>query len=311
MTLRRFDGDDFDARKERSWNQAFQADKGRQMRGQVADRMNQWLADHGLESRVDHRTHAERGDDVPPERNVPRRAWDTFKADPSHPAAAPVRETLADRGARRQLRRARAVAEAANREGRALADEWDRRQPGLRPPGRRRRPGQPLAWSDDWTPPVDAPHVRATERGPRETLLRLDGGAVVDKGDRLVLRGRVSDQSLAALADQARRHGWTSVETTGDPAFRDRLAAALKVRGIDTTNCQPSRAALKAAERQLAADRPAPPPPVPVRAAPAQPVAPAPRPRAAQSDPSPGYAPAPAYRPSWASGPRKTGDGRK
>jgi hypothetical protein len=311
MTMRRFDGDGFADKKALEWNRMFMADRGRDIHRLISDRTNEWMRQHGIDYEVTHLSHAAQGLDERPERDVSRKAWDTWKADPDHPAAETVRATLDERQTRRQLRRARHVAAQANAEGRALAAEWDRRQPGLRGP-RRRRPGQPVAWLDDWTPPPDAPHVRAVEPSPRETLLRLDGGnAIVDRGDRLVLKGRVSDQSLAALADQAARHGWQQVEVTGDPAFRDRLAAALKVRGIDATNCPPSRAALRAAERQLAADRPAPPPPVP-RAAPAQPVAPAPRPRAAQQDlaPSPGYAPAPAaYRPPWATGP-KLGDGR-
>src|SRR5690606_11596652 len=59
LTMRRFDGDQLSRKKERVWNDAFTADKGRQMRSQIADRMNQWMAANGLVERVDHRSNRE------------------------------------------------------------------------------------------------------------------------------------------------------------------------------------------------------------------------------------------------------------
>jgi hypothetical protein len=303
MSMRRMDAAGFADKKELAWNKMFLANRGRDIHKLISDRTNAWLADHGIDHRVTHLSHAAQGLDERPERDVSRKAWDTFKADPGHPAAEPVRATLAERDTRRQLRAARRAAEAAAREGRALAQEWDRRQPGLRPPGRRRRG---LEWDDAWTPEVGGA-VASVEVGERGATLHLaGGGAVLDRGDRLTLRGPVDDRALAALAAQAQRHGWRSVEVTGDPAFRDRLAAALQARGITASNVpQPSRAALRAAERHLAASRPA-PATTPVAAVPAtspRPAPPPPRPRPKAAEPT--SAPSgmvPALMPSWARG---------
>lgn len=310
LSMRRFDGRDFAARKERQWNQAFQADKGRDMRGEIADRMNAWLEAHGLDSRVDHRTAAAQGDPTPPERDVPKRSWETWKAQPDHPAAAPVRETLDARPARQQLRRARAVERQAADEIRAIGQTIEARQPGVTSPRRKRR-REPWKWDETWTPEIRRPVEAFTvEAERRRAVLSLTGGAIVDRGDRLTIQGKTSDQAVAVLADQAARHGWKQVAVTGSLADRDKIAAALKVRGIEAANVPaPSRSALRAAQRQLDADRrdaalraqAAAERAVPAPAAPAPRPSPVPKPKprpAPEPTPTPGMAAAP--RPSWA-----------
>lgn len=305
LSMRRLDGRDFAARKERQWNQAFQADKGRTMRGEIADRMNGWLEAHGLDSRVDHRTAKEQGDPTPPEQDVPRRAWDTWKAQPEHPAAAPVKETLDARSARQQLRRARAAEHQATEEIQTIARTIEARRPGVVGP-RRRKAREPWRWDEAWTPEVRRPVEKfEIEAERRRAVLTLSGGSsIIDRGDRITIQGRTSDAAIAILAQQAQAHGWKQVAVSGDAPTRDRIAAALAVRGIQVANLpQPSRSSLRAAQRQLDSDRrdaaqaaeqaaPAAPTPRP---------APAPKPRpkpAPEADPAPGMAAAP--RPSWA-----------
>jgi hypothetical protein len=164
----------------------------------------------------------------------------------------------------------------------------------------------------------DVVRVDAHPRGGILVTL-ADGAAVVDRGNRLAVRGRLTDVSAAALAEQARRHGWARVEVTGDAAQRDRIAAALSLRGIQATNCLPSRAALRAAvraaERQEIAPAPAPTPEAgapPQQVPQARPVAPRPTRRSqTAAEPAPSaQATGHALVPSWArQGPRKPGRG--
>lgn len=106
LTMRRFDGGIFAKTKERDWNTAFRADDGRAMRAQVAARMNAFMERHGIQARLDHRTHAEQGiAGPPPERNAPRRAWAAHRVAPESEGAKPVRQVLANREQRKAARR--------------------------------------------------------------------------------------------------------------------------------------------------------------------------------------------------------------
>ncbi|WP_167525215.1 MobA/MobL family protein [Roseomonas genomospecies 6] len=400
LSRRALGADGFSSKKKLA-NEPWTKDRGRYMRAQVADRMNRWLGEYSVDVRVDHRSYRDRGDPTPPERDVGRRAFETWKKRPDE--AVVYGDVLAARRPRRQLREARAELAQAEREIRILEQEHahvaataalqprpnshsDPREDGSRPPrhdgdpriargdrrGRRRGPDQPdssgarrpvdqhgeparearrtrrlaagvalargprrpgedalaqaraalrqadgraqrdaaqracersalagpgrpgddrldaarralaatmppgLAprhraprrrrrkrYNEAWLPAVGGPVV-AVEQDRRDGIvIRLaDGAAVIDHGDRLTLRGRPSDAALAAMADQAVRHGWTEVELTGaDPVFRDRLAAALAARGVTVIGepHPPSRVALQTAERYLAASRSASP----------------------------------------------------
>lgn len=287
LTRRRLTADGFAPTKAREWDKAWTADRGRTMRAEVAARMNGWLEAHGLDSRVDHRRQ---GGDVPPERNAPRRAVETHKADPSHPAAEPWRATLEARQTRRQLRAAQRAAAQATHEIAALGAEYDHRVPGLRPRDRRRVP-----WDDTWLPPTGGAVV-GVERDAKGAVIHLDGGArMLDRGNRLTLAGGVTDAGLDALAEQAARHGWREVEVTGPQEVRDRLARALAARGITATNHQ-APAAPATLGRRWAPPRPTPAPEPSRRAQEALRPRPAPAPAPETALPSA----APAYRPPWA-----------
>lgn len=289
LTRRRFDGDGFGP-MERGWDKMFTDQRGAAMKQQMCDRANAWLEAHDIDVRVDWRNRSRAPDAAPPERNVPRACWEAHKHDPDSEAAAPVRATLADRQARRQLRAAQRAAAASTAEIAALGAEYDRRAVGLRPKDRRRVP-----WSDEWLPPVGGAVV-GVERDAKGATIHLDGGGrVLDRGNRLTLAGPVNDTGLDALAEQAARHGWQQVEVTGPPAVRDRLARALEARGIQAVNHQPP-AAPAVLGRRWTASRPtaAPEPPQHAQAAPRLRPAPAPAPETALPSA------APAYRPPWA-----------
>lgn len=105
LTMRRLDGGGFAKKKEREWNAAFRENDGRAMRGAVADRMNQFMAQQKIGARVDHRSHAEQGlDGPPPERDAPKKTWKAYQTAPDTPAADPVKQVL---GARRKRQKAR------------------------------------------------------------------------------------------------------------------------------------------------------------------------------------------------------------
>jgi len=306
LSMRRFDGGTFATTKNRKWNAAFHAEKGRTMRAEIAGRMNSWMVDHQIDAAVDHRRAVDRGDDVPPERNVSRALVEAWKNRPDSDAAVPFSEVLQQREARHRLRAAQRAATAWSGEARRLDGALraiEARTPGARRPGRRR---DVPPWNPAWTPVEGDPHFASCEVRGRSAMLSLaGGGAIIDRGDALLMKGRVSDAALAAMAEQAARHGWSEVELTGDAIFRDKLAAAMQLRGIQTVNHGPaSRLALRQAERALAAERaatmPKPAPAAPVRQA--VPVRPRPV-ELPQEAATPAYAPA--YRPRWASAPQK------
>ncbi|MDR3436313.1 MobA/MobL family protein [Telmatospirillum sp.] len=313
MTMRKFAGSEFAATKERAWNQAFMADRGRAIKQKMCDAANRWLEENNIDVRVDWRNaERQRNPDLPPpESNVSKRSWEAWKRRPDSDAAGPVRETLAARTARRQYHRARAVAQEAAEEIQTIARTIEYRKPGLIGPRRRKKKRDPWRWDDTWTPeirrPVEAVTVEADKR--RAVLALTGGGQIIDRGDRITIAGRTTDQSIATLADQAVRHGWKQVAVSGDAPTRDRVAAALAVRGIEVANIPaPSRSAMKSAQRQLDSDKRDAALRAEVAAeAAAAPVAPAPKPVAPAPKPKP--APAPevdqalgmaAPRPSWA-----------
>jgi hypothetical protein len=306
-TMRRFEGDEFATTKAREWNQAFMADRGRAMKQKMCDRANKWLAENSIDVRVDWR-NAERQhnpDLPPPERNVSKKSWEAWRRRPGSDAAAPVREIMTLRQARAQLRRARAVEQRAVEEIRVIGQTIEARRPGV--VGPRRRKGTPWIWDDTWTPEIRQPVTGVTvEADRRQAILTLvGGGQIIDRGNRLTIGGQVTDKSIAALAEQAKRHGWTKVAVTGDLVQRDKIAAALAVRGIEVANHKPTLHAIRAAEKQLAAARKAvePPPQAPAAPAPPPPApAPKPRPKSPEPDPEPSNT-LPSLKPSWATPP--------
>lgn len=128
LTLRKFDGEAFAAKKNREWNNKFRDGKGKAVREKIADRMNEFLAQRGIAFRVDHRSFADRGIERESEENVPRRSVKAHEADPDSPEAKPMRDVLDARAERAELAAAEALEAKASAAIAALAAEITRRQ---------------------------------------------------------------------------------------------------------------------------------------------------------------------------------------
>jgi len=104
-------------------DEPFQKKNLKQTRSRVAADMNEWLARHGYDVRVDSRSNAERGIDIAPERNVSPRAVQVVRHAPDEAYVWP--QVLKRRDDRRALRRARAEASEAETEFQTLMKEYD------------------------------------------------------------------------------------------------------------------------------------------------------------------------------------------
>src|SRR5690606_19727215 len=63
-----------------------------------------------------------------------------------------------------------------------------------------------------------------------------DGSTLIDHGDSIALRGRLTWQAAMETAAAAERHGWTEVTVSGDQAYKDAVTVAAILRGIAVTN---------------------------------------------------------------------------
>lgn len=214
LTMRRFDGNDFAAKKEREWNRLFTEDNGRKMRGAVADRMNHWMAQHKISVRVDHRTHEEQGITGPaPEKNTPRRAWAAHRAASDSTAAEPVRKMLAERQQRADRRRdiewQQAHAEYAAAAAAHYAAEHDRRSAAYA----ERRAAEQATRAD----------LRARQRGERDRTYRHTRRGIVRNLSLAFQRGR-HERDRTALDTQIQATRLTgTVPGTPFPAFDEWL----------------------------------------------------------------------------------------
>ncbi|WP_022726955.1 MobA/MobL family protein [Fodinicurvata sediminis] len=221
-------------------NDPWTQNRGRDMRAAVSSRMNQWLEQHEISTRVDHRSHKERGDDTPPEPNVSRRAVEAWKNAPDDAEVFP--EIIAQRDTRLALRAESHELTAAESEISDIRYELGSRAPGMR--NRRRKPRLDPAR----LPKVGGQIVDVSHDDKSAVITLKSGSEIRVRPERMIIRGRADDRAIAALADQARQQGWQHVELTGDQRFRERLAAALELRGIEHDHDkQPSQTAHKAA----------------------------------------------------------------
>jgi hypothetical protein len=63
-----------------------------------------------------------------------------------------------------------------------------------------------------------------------------DGTTLVDSGDSIALRGRLTWSAALETAAAAERHGWQTVEVSGGQAYKDAVTMACLLRGIEVTN---------------------------------------------------------------------------
>lgn len=261
-TLREIDGDGFAVRKNRAWNDAFRERSGRVIREQFADRLTSFCQTHGIDYRGDARPNSERGHPAPEpelprwnfehvqrtgemtealealhEHRKRRREWEAAQADAIKPALdlARMETRIRERRQRRLVPAGAAV---------ARADKPDRRAAILR------------AWHDGGWIDADVVAAIASTRfdAERECLwINLkDGSALVDRGDSIALRGRLTWTAAMETAAAAERHGWTEVRVSGDQAYKDAVTVAAMLRGIAVINHHLSPKARAELDRLLA-----------------------------------------------------------
>ena len=103
----------------------------------------------------------------------------------------------------------------------------------------------------EWLPPETLLHVRRVDVHPQTgtVLITLNSGTrILDRGDRITVRGTADDVAIKELVACVGRRGWTAVEVTGNEEFRTEASRALLLRGIDVVDCplsEAERAALR------------------------------------------------------------------
>jgi hypothetical protein len=245
-TLREIGGDGFAARKNRAWNDVFRERNGRTVREQFAERLTAFCREHGIDYLGDARPNAER--DLPdPEPELPRWNFEHLQRTGEMTEAL---DALHDyRSRRRQWEAAQAKAiEAALDLKRLEVHIRERRKRWIAPAASTggqaskadRRAAVLRSWHGSrW---IDADAVSAiastrydSARGCLWIDLR-DGSTLLDQGHSVALRGRLTWQAALETAAAAERHGWESVEVSGDQAYKDAVAVACLLRGIEVAN---------------------------------------------------------------------------
>lgn len=252
-TLREIDGDSFAARKNRAWNDFFRERNGRTVRVQFAERLTAFCRAHGIDYEGDARPNAERdrpapepelpkwnfeaarrGDEMPEalaallEHRRRRRAWEKARAEEIE-AALDLRKLEAEIRKRRQRR----IAPAAP--ARRPRDEHDRRAAVLR------------AWhGGGWIDAEAVSEIASTRFDAERHCLWIDlknGSTLIDRGDFIALRGKVTWAAAMETVAAAERHGWTEIQVYGDQAYKDTVTMAAMLRGIPVLNHTLSSAA--------------------------------------------------------------------
>jgi hypothetical protein len=234
MTMRKFDGDQFAKTKTRTWNDQFTEDDGKKMRSIIAQRMNDWMAAHGLSDRVDHRSNVERGLPPPREPDVPR--WQFEKRRQTGQAPDALADLLVQRRARKAgYNRWQAhLAEITGR-GHARANAFRPADPAERRARKERFVAMMLARHYDvkWLPQGVAERIESVQLDAARHLafIRLrDGSQIIDAGDAIALRGRWSQDAIKELVEAVSRNGWEAAEVAGTQDFKDRITTALALR---------------------------------------------------------------------------------
>ncbi|CAM5367946.1 hypothetical protein ATER59S_01523 [Aquamicrobium terrae] len=246
-TLREIDGDGFAARKNRAWNDFFRERNGRAVREAFAERLTAFCQEHGIEYVGDARPNAER--DLPaPEPELPRWNFEHLQRTGEMTEAL---DALHDhRKRRRQWETAQVESIEAALDLKRLEDHIaERRQRRLAPAGlaeaRARKPDRRAAvlrvWhgARGWIDAESMAAIKSTRLDVARSCLWIDlrdGSTLIDSGDVISLRGRLTWTAALETAAAAERHGWTEVTVSGDQAYRDAVTVACLLRGIAVTN---------------------------------------------------------------------------
>jgi hypothetical protein len=258
-SLRPIDGDGFARRKDRAWNDLFRERGGRNVREMFADRLTIFCQEHGIQYEGDARPNAAR--DLPdPEPQLPKWNFEAFARTLEMP------EALAALHDHRRRRREWEVAKAQEIEAALDLDRLETRlraqrqrritpaDSGQRPRSRQDRRAAILrAWyQGDWINADTIPAIASVRFDQMRDLLWIDladGTTLIDRGDAITLRGRVTWAAALETAAAAERHGWVSVQVHGDQAYKDAVAIACMLRGIEVENHRLSARAQAAFDR--------------------------------------------------------------
>lgn len=245
-TLRPLDGDGFSSKKNRAWNDLFRERSGRGVREAFAERLTGFCRAHGIDYEGDARPNAER-DHPAPEPELPKWNFEAARRGNEMPEA--LAALLEHRRHRRAWENARAEEIEAALDLRKLEAEIRKR--------RQRR-----------TVPADPTQRRLDERDRRAAILRVwhgigwidaeavvgiastrfdaerhclwidlrDGSTLVDRGDFIALRGKLTWTAALETVAAAERHGWVEIDVHGDQEYRDMVTMAALLRGIPVTN---------------------------------------------------------------------------
>lgn len=246
-TLRPIDGDGFAKRKDRTWNDWFRERGGRSVREQFAERLTAFCGANDIQYEGDARPNAAR--DLPdPEPQLPKWNFEAFARTHEMP------EALAGLHDHRRRRREWEVAKAEEIEAaldlqhvegivraqrqRRIAPKYHSQRPTSK---RDRRAAILRAWHNGgWIDANTIPAIASVRYDEVRDLLWIDlsdGTTLIDRGDVITMRGRITWTAAMETAAAAERHGWTSVHVTGDQAYKDAVAVACMLRGIEVPNC--------------------------------------------------------------------------
>lgn len=245
-SLRGIEGDGFAKRKNRGWNDRFRERQGRMIRELFAERLTSFCQEHGLDYKADARANSERG--LPdPEPTLPKWNFEKFKrAGELTDALVALQDHRAKRGAweAAKAEEIEAALDLAKVEHR-IRERRERRlssaEPTTKQPQQRDRRAAILrAWhAGGWIDAERVAAIAATRFDPVRSCLWIDlkdGSTLIDQGDFIRLRGRLTWTAAVETAAAAERHGWTAVCIFGDQAYKDAVAMACLLRGIEVAN---------------------------------------------------------------------------
>lgn len=260
-TLRPIDGDGFSSRKDRTWNDLFRERSGRAVRELFAARLTAFCQQNGISYDGDARPNSER--DLPdPEPQLPKWNFEEFARTQEMP------EALA---ALHDHRRRRREWEAAQADEIEAALELQHLEKRVRAQHQRRivpaDAGQRSSSKSDhraailrtwhrsgWIDAEAIPSIASVRFDDKRDVLWInlaDGTALIDRGDAISLKGPVTWTAALETAAAAERHGWQSVQIQGEQAYKDAVAVACMLRGIEVTNHNLSPKAQAAFDRLI------------------------------------------------------------
>lgn len=261
-TLRPIDGDGFSSRKDRTWNDLFRERSGRAVREMFAARLTAFCQTHGIPYKGDARPNSER--DLPdPEPDLPKWNFEAYARTQEMPEALAA---LQDHRTRRrewqaaQAEEIEAALELARLEIRVRAQHQRRTVPtdaGQRSSSKSDHRAAILRtwYRSGWIDAETIPSIASVRFDEKRDLLWInlaDGTALIDRGNAITMKGPVTWTAALETAAAAERHGWQSVQVYGDQAYKDAVAVACILRGIEVTNHNLSPKAQAAFDRLIA-----------------------------------------------------------